>query len=389
MVYEKNRIFGLDLLRAFAILFVVHAHGVILLVPYAYSYRLTYFNFDGVSFFFVLSGFLIGRILLKTIAKDDFNGRMLLEFWIRRWCRTLPNYLLVLSALIIAYKSLGMELPHNLANYFIFSQNVASPHPDFFSEAWSLAVEEWFYLCLPIPLYLATRIRGLDHQKMVTWTIGILIVSITLFRCYRAYSNGYATYLDWDINLHKQVIMRLDSLMFGVAGAYMSLYRKDVWETNPGRWCVAGLMLIGLDRILSGQVWYLNYFSMTVVSVGTLMLLPHLSVWRRPDDILTRTITFFSVLSYSMYLLNLSVIQIVGLKIYSIVFPSATREPALLYCMYWVATIGGSYLLYNYFERHMTKIREMFNSKPISTTEMPASRSVAVPESVAPKATLV
>src|SRR5262249_43819084 len=42
-----------------------------------------------------------GRILLRTIDRQDFNVRLLAQFWVRRWCRTLPNYLLVLSFLVI------------------------------------------------------------------------------------------------------------------------------------------------------------------------------------------------------------------------------------------------------------------------------------------------
>ena len=154
---EGGRVFGLDLLRAFAILCVVYSHGSFLLGDAPVIPRDLYMIpvFDGVGMFFVLSGFLIGRILLRTVAHEDSDGRMLVRFWVWRWFRTLPNYYLVLIVLVAVTWSLSaplVPLPDHLARYFTFMQNLAWPHPEFFGEAWSLAVEEWFYLCIPIPL---------------------------------------------------------------------------------------------------------------------------------------------------------------------------------------------------------------------------------------------
>ena len=57
---------------------------------------------NGVELFFVLSGFLIGGILIKTFQKDNsFGIKTISNFWIRRWFRTLPNYDLILILNII------------------------------------------------------------------------------------------------------------------------------------------------------------------------------------------------------------------------------------------------------------------------------------------------
>jgi peptidoglycan/LPS O-acetylase OafA/YrhL len=86
----NKRVFGLDLLRAAAILFVVIDHGNLLL-PDLPRKIADLFVFDGVAIFFVLSGYLIGGILLDKL-ESGFNQHSLLDFWIRRWFRTLPNY---------------------------------------------------------------------------------------------------------------------------------------------------------------------------------------------------------------------------------------------------------------------------------------------------------
>src|ERR1043165_8912860 len=88
---RQQRIFGLDILRAFAILSVVWVHGGELLPPAVQRYyRLL--SPDGVSVFFVLSGYLIGGILIRTLAQEGAGVRTLWRFWARRWLRTLPNY---------------------------------------------------------------------------------------------------------------------------------------------------------------------------------------------------------------------------------------------------------------------------------------------------------
>ncbi len=94
----KERIFGLDALRATAILMVVSSH-VLWIYPKSNAFIPTLFElfgFWGVELFFVLSGFLIGSILYKTFVNENFTLKSVFHFLKRRWFRTLPNYYLVL-----------------------------------------------------------------------------------------------------------------------------------------------------------------------------------------------------------------------------------------------------------------------------------------------------
>ncbi len=155
---SAQRVFGLDLMRAAAILIVVDAHATIALKNYYAGAFWHHLLPDGVELFFVLSGFLIGGILIRTYEKEGrFDGRLLLNFWTRRWFRTLPNYYLVLLGLIVftLLRAWRSGLPHTLpptgtlATYFVFGQNFARDVSPFFPETWSLAIEEWSYLTLP------------------------------------------------------------------------------------------------------------------------------------------------------------------------------------------------------------------------------------------------
>jgi len=361
---RQHRVFGLDLLRAIAILTVVYSHGGHFFQNYAYGYRYDYFSFDGVSFFFVLSGFLIGRILIRSVDSSSFNMATLLNFWSRRWFRTLPNYFLVLLLLIGGYSILGLPIDANLYPYFLFAQNIASPHPDFFPEAWSLAVEEWFYLGFPLVLYAVTKGK-ISKRSMIALSICAFIVLITLLRAYKASQLGLTDLHQWDLVFRKQVVTRLDSMLYGVGGAYLSMYHSTLWLRfkNPA-FCL-GLAIILIDKLLYGSAFYRNYFCFTAVAVGILCLLPKLSIWTRESGgVVTRFVTFISVISYAMYLLNLTVVQALGGEIVKRLWPDPDLHPMLQYVIYWAMTIGLSYALYYFFERHMTDLRDRWRPPP-------------------------
>ena len=98
--FDSKRIFGLDIVRAAAIFFVLHIHAGNF-VPKQVAPFYNKFFYDGVGVFFVLSGFLIGGILIKQVEKYKFNFKSLLYFWVKRWSRTLPNYFLFLVILLM------------------------------------------------------------------------------------------------------------------------------------------------------------------------------------------------------------------------------------------------------------------------------------------------
>lgn len=362
---SENRVFGLDLLRALAVLSVVYGHGYYIfsayLPPWIYWLPVP---FEGVSVFFVLSGFLIGRILLKTIAHEDFNGAMLSEFWVRRWCRTLPNYFAVLIFLIVGFHLLGKPLPDNLSSYFFFAQNLAYPHPKFFPEAWSLAVEEWFYLLIPIPIYLLSKFPRIDRRKLILGVIITVLIGVTAYRSYLAYDMGFTTMQNWDVMIRKQVVTRFDGLMLGVLGAYLSIYHPHSWAKVADKALVVGILLFLVDKLIGTKVdWYINYLTISMSSLATLLLLPKLSAWRSGPGAIAKWVTLVSLISYSMYLLHLSAIQGVIFPLYARACTSCAGNPIITYAFYWTSTFAASYLLYRYFERPMTSLRDRWGRR--------------------------
>ncbi|MCC8425723.1 acyltransferase [Mucilaginibacter sp. UR6-11] len=124
-----ERVYGLDILRAFAITVVVVTHGMAY-TPRALNKVIEATYLDGVSIFFVLSGFLIGRILIKSMSKQNLDFYTLLNFWWRRWLRTIPVYFFILSAVIFFY-NYGKPPGPTFKRFYIFSQNLFTPHPTY------------------------------------------------------------------------------------------------------------------------------------------------------------------------------------------------------------------------------------------------------------------
>ena len=369
---DTNRIYGLDILRAFAILFVVYGHGISIVQSFIPIGFLQIFYFDGVSIFFVLSGFLIGRILLRTIDKYGTSFTSLLNFWIRRWFRTLPNYFLILILLLLANTITQDVQISNIWKYFLFTQNFSEPHPLFFPEAWSLSIEEWFYILIPACLFLFTSL--FKRKEIITLTIIVgIIMAVIAIRYYRFMVVDLDTSHLWDAEFRKQVITRLDSIMFGVLGAYFSHYYNEKWLNYRKALLLFGIVLLLLYKVIptfhsvSIFPFYHYVISFALVAIGTLLLLPFLSTYENGSGIIYKTLTTISLISYSMYLINLSMVKFIALPIIRHVCPFKLDNniPGYVfqYALFWSITIIGSIIIYKYFEKPMTELREKFQLK--------------------------
>ena len=208
-----NRIYGLDILRAMAILFVVYAHGSYLLRNVLPIDLVNILVLDGVAIFFVLSGYLIGGILIKQFDQGSANPAGLSRFWVRRWFRTLPNYFLVLG-ILVAYQVSTSDLRlADVGSYFLFLQNFASKHPRFFPEAWSISIEEWFYLLVPSALLLLITLKLQLRRALLVLIAGIALTSIA-WRYWRFSSMDVGNIFVWDAQFRKQVVTQMDSLIW-------------------------------------------------------------------------------------------------------------------------------------------------------------------------------
>ncbi len=364
---HNNRIIGLDILRAIAILLVVYVHGTNLIPGYLHeSYLSLYFNIDGVSIFFVISGFLIGGILLKIIRSSEFTRKDLLMFWIRRWFRTLPNYVFVLIILIICKLIVYNDFDLFSLNYFLFIQNFASSHPAFFPEAWSLSIEEWFYLLFPVMVFIFHKMMKNKEKSLLYSALVFLIIPFIMRIIKHELKIGMQ---DFDEEYRKVVIYRLDSLMYGVLAAYAYLNQRPMWNKYKFISLFFGFAVMVLIANNPGNfLSFYEPFHFNIESIGVLLFIPFFSELKSTRiKLLDAFFIFISIISYSMYLINLTLVQgylipatnsllgIAGNDIEN-TFPLNTF-------LFWVYTLLGSYLLYILYESRMTRLRDKVKLK--------------------------
>ena len=157
----------LDGLRAIAVSLVLYAH--------LFSTNNSYWGHVGVRLFFVLSGFLITRLLLDARSAAEFEAPPALEaFYVRRALRIFPPYFAMLGFVWLAglEQSKGTLVWHALyiSNFWYALQGNWSPWV--LCHTWTLAIEEQFYLLWPLVLLLAPR------QWIGRICIGVIVFSL-------------------------------------------------------------------------------------------------------------------------------------------------------------------------------------------------------------------
>ncbi|NTW32089.1 MAG: acyltransferase [Bacteroidetes bacterium] len=356
----KNRVFGLDLMRALAIIFVVMGHGSMLEKANTKFPWIHLIN--GVELFFVLSGFLIGGILLKIFQnKESFGIKTIGDFWIRRWFRTLPNYylVLILNIIVVYFGIIKEDFSQFNWKFFLFLQNFSSPFTDFFWESWSLSIEEWFYLLFPIILgVIYFVLKRFKINKKAIFLVAVLVFLIIPFLL-RAFK---ASRIDVDefwlgVKIFKVVIYRLDSIALGLFAAFIKYWYPKFWFKSRNISFISGIII---SYIILYTAWLPNayitkVFQIFFESIGCFLLLPKFDSITKAPKIIVKFFTHISLISYSMYLLNLAIIA----EVINTNFPAHDTFSAWsLYVIYWVAVIGFSTLLYKYYEKPIMDLRD-------------------------------
>ncbi len=352
---DKKRIEGLDLMRSIAIVLVVVYHAWAFLNPYFPQVgQLFFLGFWGVEFFFVLSGFLVGGIFIRTYKESkSLNLRVLFNFWKRRWKRTIPIYLVVL---LFSYFSLNYLYNLNIEfpfRYFFFSQNMWYLHPRFFPESWSLAVEEWFYILLPI---LFVSIGLLFKNKTDKSIVSILVLSILLFTAIRLlWLDSTFDIVYWDNYLRKIVLYRLDAIMYGVlAYQLFTMYKCCSKKYRYVLFCI-GVVGVLFSYYSFHQKTFNNYnniFFLSVNSISISFCLPFFYFFNFRFEFLKLFISLIAVSSYTMYLIHYTLLfRFVNTGLVTLNLIHALG----IFIFYLVLVFLISLIVYRFVERPLTR----------------------------------
>jgi peptidoglycan/LPS O-acetylase OafA/YrhL len=242
MEIQKNYIKSLDGVRAIAILLVM-----------AFHFGIIRFGWIGVQLFFVLSGFLIGGILLREKTTTVPLSLRLKNFWIRRSLRIFPLYYVYLLIFIIVYIVYAFpsgylhDLPYLLTYTFNLTRIDGNWHESaVYTHFWSLCVEEQFYLFFPFVIFC------LSVSSLRTLTFIVLIGCPLLRLGFTNYlvQTGKTSFEIFDI-IYWFPLSHLDAFFAGTAIPLLQLQHR----VKRPQILFAGILLLAASAGLANYLY--------------------------------------------------------------------------------------------------------------------------------------
>ena len=315
----------IDGLRAIAVLSVVLFHGF----PQLFKG-----GFIGVDVFFVLSGYLISRIIFEQLNQGAFN---FLDFYARRIKRIFPALLIVIVAAYIAgwftlladeYGQLGQHIAAGAAfisNFVLWSEagyfdNSAHTKP--LLHLWSLGIEEQFYIVWPLLLWAASKLR------FSLFALTLVLVALTFYLNITGIkSDAVATFYSPQT--------RVWELLVGSGLAWFSLYKKE-GLANVAMWfgklgardgttvdqvralarianvlsCIGFILLIyGLIRI-NRDLQFPGKWALIPVLGTALIVAAGPRAWLNIKILSNKLLVWFGLISYPLYLWHWPIIEL-------------------------------------------------------------------------------
>jgi peptidoglycan/LPS O-acetylase OafA/YrhL len=338
-----HRSIQLDILRAIAILMVLTTHIFLFQKPTWWNGWAIGAGWAGVDLFFVLSGFLISRLLFSEYQKT--RGIAYWRFAFRRGMKIWPPFFSV--SVIYLVWGFWSSHPHRwflvpFAHDILFMDSYVQGT---FGHFWSLAVEEHFYIVLPIVLYAMLRsAKPNSSDPFSSMPVLFLIVAVAVLGAriathlllpqFSYFTHFFPTHL------------RIDSLEFGVLLGYCSLFHADrFWKfIQKRRWILLPISFALISPcIIFGQTGdiiappnpFLYTFGFTSIYLGFGLLM--VLFFQTPIPVaglfgyLGRSMAGIGKYSYSIYLWHLPLI--LALQKYSIMKSHVALIPYYVACI--------------------------------------------------------
>jgi peptidoglycan/LPS O-acetylase OafA/YrhL len=366
---------GLDHLRALAISMVFVFHYRLFEHP-VWLDHFGRFGWTGVDLFFVLSGFLIAGQLFTHVERRKSLG--LAAFYIKRSFRILPAYLVIVALYFTVpffaeWNGLGP-----LWRYLTFTLNLDIRHTHTFSHAWSLCVEEQFYLTMPLILFCFLKCHTF---KWSVYMLPLLFIAGLILRAYLWYHfvmpvpGGEVNWSNWSEYIYYPTYSRLDGLLVGISLAaiyqYMPVWKEHI-QRNGNWFLLAGLALItgAFYLCIDQSSFTASVFGFPLIALAFGCIVAGAV---SPSSVLhrlgTRVTGPLAVLSYSLYLSHKAVIHLthtwVGID------PASTWMFVLSAVMCVAAALVMRYAVEKPFLRIRDRVLENRRPKPIPQAAHP------------------
>ncbi len=272
--------------------------------------------FFGMDLFFILSGFLIGSILLRSLEVE--GSQRIRRFYLRRVFRTFPSYYVVLTFLVLTTALSESQRLHLPYEYFYATNFMPLGRADtVMFWGWSLGLEEQFYLAVPLLFFVLHRLKS-DRARLV---LLVLLWSAALAnRLYIFYR--YAPWTDFTLYsaLYFRTQTRFDTLVTGIILALVHQRYKEpiaAWLREPFHRALLAVPALGglwllLDPWLFGErnVQLVHVFCWGTVT--SLMYLAWLILLLHTDGWIQRALSapFYrrvATLGYGVYLVHIPI----------------------------------------------------------------------------------
>ncbi len=342
---ENKRYSSIDQLRFIAAMCVAISHLIIFKKGYNINYEII--SSIAVEVFFIISGFVLAPQIINLLHQNNFKNYRV--FILRRWYRTIPLYALSLVLISIL---LGKFISLDFFKYLFFIQNFFSiwVNTDYFSIAWSLSVEEWFYIVFPLYLIFINKFSN-NLNIFYTCIIFIFIIFILRF--------NFSTEIEWGQNVRRVVVYRLDSIVFGVL---LFLIKSKIKDTIVIKLilffliCIFSFIVFEILRInaIENKDYYQIIFHYVVAVWGCFVVsLFYVLDKQLENKFFVNFNLYLGKISYSIYLFHLSVIYIISPLNLSLI---------ISILIFLIVQIILSTLLYYYFEKPIMKSRPKYEN---------------------------
>lgn len=310
-VRVKPRLVGLDVLRLLAVMLVLGRHMWPPPDTWPSGWRSILLTWQrggwvGVDLFFVLSGFLVSGLLFTEYKT---RGRLSIgRFYTRRGWKIYPPFYTLIAATIVVNRIYGRPVPRRpLVSELLFLQSYL---PGLWNHTWSLAVEEHFYLVLPLLLILVLRLNkgSPTPLKPILALAAFVAVSALLLRLLNWYYRPTYSDLTHLFATH----LRLDSLFFGVAISYAYHFHTRSFVESLSPWrrrlIVGGTLLLTPAFVFQLETTpFIFTVGLTLFYFGSGMLLVGMLLCNLPRSRLVVSMATLGAYSYSIYLWHMPV----------------------------------------------------------------------------------
>ncbi len=329
--HETHRLRRLDGLRAVAVLMVFSCHVLG-----------TKYGWEGVTLFFVLSGFLITGILRRARHRPDYWR----SFYIKRAARIAPPLVIFFALTISLYKPPLAVLPV----YFCFGANIIEAMNrgpgNYFTILWSLAVEEHFYFVWPF------AVRFLSRKRLIQFSLAIVVLDPLLRMIATPWFHNY-------IPIYMLTPFQIDGLAAGSLVAL--LVENEAARSILARWSLPAFLFLGglyiaLSSLLhsfslAANSAFSNSVIYTLVVLTMAALLIHTYAYSESwmsRFLASGPVFFMGSISYGFYLFH-PLAQELALRLFRLFssIPHGLRAKALGFLI----AVGISWVSFHFYEK--------------------------------------